>query len=245
MTPAKCMTSKSSKFDSISAIGGPRLVVFAGLKHSSTNCREEGADVCVDNTCQYRTQVNAGSTYLLQVRLSGTAQNARAYLDYNNDGDFQLPKEEIMVGSMNNKWTVASSITIPRTGVVYNKPLRLRIVSETTLVSSFGPCSALQNGQAEDYAVTILPGVGVENISSNILQTISPNPAKAFVNVSFERPFSGELELYNSMGQSVKRYEVTAQTSVRVDTNSLSSGIYYLQSRNEHGVKCGKVLIEQ
>src|SRR5207237_10851995 len=109
MVPAKCATSSAAKFDSLSCIAGPIFVSFGDINRSSTNCREEGVKVYVDNTCQYRTQVISGQTYSLQVKVSGMAQNVRAYLDYNNDGNFLIPQEQIMTASSSPSWTVTAS----------------------------------------------------------------------------------------------------------------------------------------
>lgn len=115
----------------------------------------------VDRSCNQRTTVIKGQTY--QLIITGSYFNPcwfKAYIDYNNDGDFNDAGESLIPSTMYNfSGTDTVNVTIPSTGIITGIPLRLRVIAEDP---SFEPTAchltgtALYGaGQAEDYAIVI------------------------------------------------------------------------------------------
>ena len=127
-------------------------VSFVSINNSSN----DAVDSYVDYTCTIATDVNASGTYTMNVTTGFSyPENVVAYLDYNNDGAFDLITEKIF--ESNNVLTYhTGSIAIPP-GVVINTPLRMRVISDYYSNATPLPCTNAQYGQAEDYTVFIRP----------------------------------------------------------------------------------------
>ena len=93
----------------------------------------------------------------------------KGYIDFNNDGDFLDPNEEVFSGANppnlngangTNTSTGNGTLTIPisnGTNILANTPLRLRIISELTSVTGTitDACYNPFYAQAEDYQLVI------------------------------------------------------------------------------------------
>lgn len=103
----------------------------------------------------YHTTLTVGQTHQLTVAVRGNQQFIKAYIDYNNDGDFNDPGEQIMDLPQGLPDTFTITFTPPATAV-QNTPLRMRVIADLGSTAST-PCGNLNYGQVEDYAVTIVP----------------------------------------------------------------------------------------
>ncbi len=57
----------------------------------------------------------------------------------------------------------------------------------------------------------------------------SPNPFKDFVVISFDRNVTGEGEVFDLTGRSVKKVAINQQKEVRIELKDLPSGLYFFQ----------------
>ncbi len=115
----------------------------------------------IDRSCNQRTTVVKGQTYPLTI--TGSYFNPcwfKAYIDYNNDGDFDDAGESLIPSvSVNYNGTVTVLVTIPSSAVVTGIPLRLRVIAEqpsnepTACHLTGDPSDGA--GQAEDYGVIL------------------------------------------------------------------------------------------
>jgi hypothetical protein len=96
---------------------------------------------------------------------SANDEQVRAWIDYNNDGDFNDANEEIFylatIAHVSSPLTISTSFNVPSTGVTTNTMLRMRVIEE--LAVGFGttinsPCYNPTYGQVEDYPVYITAG---------------------------------------------------------------------------------------
>lgn len=55
-----------------------------------------------------------------------------------------------------------------------------------------------------------------------------PNPANDWVEVGFDKPYSGTLQLFDMAGRMLEYREVTEQTVVRFETERLAPGVYWI-----------------
>jgi Zn-dependent metalloprotease len=121
--------------------------------HNSSN---SGIDSYEDFTCTISTDVNVMGTYNITVTTGFTySENVVVFIDYNNDGAFNVITEKIFesIGTLTNH---TGSVTIP-SGAVVNTPLRMRVMSDYYTNSSPLPCTNIQYGQTEDYTIFIRP----------------------------------------------------------------------------------------
>lgn len=114
----------------------------------------------VDRTCNQSTIVIEAQSYSLTV--TGSYLNPhyiKAYIDYNNDGDFNDAGENVL-DDLNG--SSSAIVTIPATGVPIYTPIRMRIVADNPGGSTPSACQLFGNsgggsGQVEDYALIIIP----------------------------------------------------------------------------------------
>lgn len=88
--------------------------------------------------------------------------------------------------------------------------------------------------------------VGFEELSSEILLNVYPNPTNDFIRIRSSKPLQeSELLLYNQLGQLIRQQKIeTPTTDISWDVSSLPEGIYYLKlSRGEHFSKPVKLVV--
>jgi photosystem II stability/assembly factor-like uncharacterized protein len=136
-----------------SNLGGYTIGIYRFEFNSINKASGTGNVSYEDFSCSNGTIVRAGATYTAWVTNgSSYNENARIYIDYNNNGLFTDANE--YVGSISSGLGRRScNITISSNPPVANKFLRLRVVSDYSAVTS--PCGTLSYGQSEDYAVLI------------------------------------------------------------------------------------------
>ncbi len=113
-------------------------------------------------SCKSNTIVKAGATYTAWVTNGSTNnENAKIYIDYNNNGSFADANE--LVGTIRSgKGRRSCAITLLSNPPVLNKFIRMRAVSDFYAVND--PCGALGYGQSEDYSIWIDKGKPMVNI---------------------------------------------------------------------------------
>lgn len=103
----------------------------------------------------FKTTIPANTATTLTVA-PGTSNPhiIKAYIDYNNDGQFNETSELILNQSGISNGSVATASVTPPANAVPNTPLRMRVIGEFngTAVTA---CSTPKYGQVEDYSVII------------------------------------------------------------------------------------------
>lgn len=139
---------------------GPCTVMLDSIRSFSRGFNDwMGSNYYMDYTgnCNgaYRTSLILGESYTLSVSIENSDQSIKAYIDYNNDGDFNDVGELVMEEGSSTPGTYTATIT-PPAGAVQFTPLRMRVIADfgSTVIS---PCGNLNYGQVEDFAVTIIP----------------------------------------------------------------------------------------
>ena len=129
--------------------------------------------------CSHNTVVAAGSTYPLSITINAggsAAESLNAYIDYNNNGQFEDPSERVATGSQpaNGSSTVVANVTIPGSAVT-NTLLRMRVYGEAgTLSANERNCAAaLFIGDVEDYGVYISSSIAAVAIAAAPSNTIT------------------------------------------------------------------------
>lgn len=85
--------------------------------------------------------------------------------------------------------------------------------------------------------------VGVSEISSTDF-TIAPNPASDYFQITFGTPETRIISVVDNAGREVAN-ETATETVLQLDTDSYSSGIYFVRVKNANGsVKISKLVIE-
>lgn len=225
---------------------GIYLVDFnnAGIQKYSVGA-EEGSQ---DFSCQHNDSVVGGTSYPISIR-TGTdnPQDTRVLVDFNNDGSFD-PSE--MVFEALNDYNPSGSIALPSIGVVWDSPLRMRVLSDE-VGGSLGGCNDLIRGQVEDYYIKITepePDISyVDEVQKTIL-SIYPNPSNGLVNIRSTDQEIISISVFDIVGKNIKSINLTNISSgyASIELTNLVNGTYLLNIVLENGtIQLHKVILRK
>jgi PKD repeat protein len=156
-------------------------VTLGTLNHTSGSTLDDNtsgltANGYADISCSEITLLNPNTTY--EIGIKGTSnvslfENFKAYIDYNNDGDFVDVGEEI--ASWNNITGSASVLTANFTTSAtptYNSLLRLRVISARS-TETITPCFVGSRGQCHDFGIYFSNKTAAVSIAAAPSTTIS------------------------------------------------------------------------
>ncbi|WP_418121855.1 zinc-dependent metalloprotease [Chryseobacterium sp. PTM-20240506] len=192
----------------------------------------------------YYTEIPSTTGTELKVTYAYTFSQAekfrtKVWIDYNNNGSFE--DSELVVNHLSGNltgtgMTVTNTIT-PPANAVKNTYLRMRIAVDAATYNSVNlpdltPCSQLQYGQMEDYAVKILEALGTSEVKgsseSKIVYTKSENKLQLIgsKNVSF-----GDYQIYDMSGKLLQKG--TSKTNEVQINQTLPKGVYIITYGNK------------
>ena len=180
------------------------------------------------------------------------------YIDYNHNGVFTDAGEMVYQG--NSTGAVTGSFVIPTTAL--NGSTRMRIQMQYGAYET-NPCATYSFGEVEDYSVIITgnlhsvlsgdqePGLTPEPETS-VLQEVKlfPNPAQDVVTIEYSSNTEGSanINIYNLSGQKMMGYEkstVTGFNSERINTNTLSDGVYIFELENNGDIRRQRFIVSK
>lgn len=218
-------------------------VQLGTINKSSSNAAEGFKDFsCTDQTILYE-----GQTYPISIQTNpGTPQDTKAWIDLNNDGVFNATTELVLTSL--NSINPSGNINIATGTATLNTPLRMRISSDAA-GNNPGPCSALLQGQAEDYTVIVQqPLNAVSQGQENVLVSVYPNPFSEILTIKlsgvrFDNEKT-EFSLYDIYGRVVKNFPIHS-SEFTITRGTLQKGFYFYSiSHGEPTVASGKIVVE-
>lgn len=90
---------------------------------------------------------------------------------------------------------------------------------------------------------TVIDDAGFKN-NTLVNLLVYPNPAKEVVNFEFNLNLSGQLTLYDVLGQEIQTVELFNQSTVQLNVSNLPSGRYIYQLSAREGFFNGQLLID-
>ena len=169
LTSASCIPQSSSTATSGGYGGIMNFTIINEFSASSSNAQNDGGYVDFTTECLKTISLQEDSTYNFEITTWYNGHDYKGYIDFNNDGDFLDPNEEVFSGANppnlngangTNTSTGNGTLTIPisnGTNILANTPLRLRIISELSSVTGniTDACYNPFYAQAEDYQLII------------------------------------------------------------------------------------------
>jgi len=188
---------------------GIRNVTFETIDVSSSSSVPENG--YVDRSCGQATDLDPSTLYPISIE-TGSANNedVRAYIDYNNDGDFTDPGEQIF--SSDDATTHTGNVTTPASPTM-GSYLRMRVISDFQSNNISGPCYTPEFGQIEDFAV-------IFNIPTSTLSL-----ATAVTNVTCNGGATGSIDLTPTGGTTPYIY-LWSNGAVSQDLTNVPAGTY-------------------
>lgn len=212
---------------------GPRKVTLGTIDNNSDGYSPSNPQFYIDYSTQncrtksVATEIPDNSESKLSVSITTNPQYVKAWIDYNNNGTFEL--NEFIGGSMTQvtkNTTYVINFTPPPTAVK-DTYLRMRVIADNVNGTA---CQDLDYGQAEDYSVKIKSGLAVSDLPKlhgAIVYSKSENKL-TLVNSSNNKGF-GDYEVYDMSGKTVQKGN--AKDDVILKRN-LPKGTYIIKYQN-------------
>ena len=97
----------------------------------------------------------------------------------------------------------------------------------------------------DDFGEIFFPEVSIDEKYNNENPLyISPNPNNGHLTVTFEKPFSGIIYLYNIMGARLQQIPVQSVSTQNIDISDFSNGLYILELTTENQSSLHKKIIK-
>ena len=212
-------------------------VEFGGIDNSSPGPKDENP--YMDFNC-YRATVARSAYHPMKITThSSSPVFTRVYIDWNNNGDFEVPSE-LAMSTDNTLQYHYDTVYVPSTAVP-NTPLRMRVVSaKTTNNTPDVVCSGLRNGQIEDYSVIVTTGAGVDSKGKELL-SVYPNPAQNELFIKSSEA-NHELSIIDVLGREV--FHSNFYSSTRIDLSNFQNGIYLVKVETGGKVQALKIVVQ-
>jgi hypothetical protein len=145
-------------------------VTFNTINNNSTF----NSNTAYQNFTNQSTTVCKTSTYNLSISSVGGSQGRAAWIDYNNDGDFDDPGENVMPPTAPSTLPSTINVTIP--GTATSAAVRMRVVSVDGIAPNALSCfnTVYTAGEFEEYTINI-SDIATSTAGAN--QTICTNTA--------------------------------------------------------------------
>ena len=129
---------------------GIQSVNFGGTVNTSANASAGYEDF----TCEVEVTTTEGTSFTFSANTgSDSPQDLAVFIDFDNNGAFVVA-ERVFISY--NAYSHNGTITIPESVPVVDTRLRMRVIADFVGNNNTG-CTNTQFGQAEDYAIVILP----------------------------------------------------------------------------------------
>lgn len=81
------------------------------------------------------------------------------------------------------------------------------------------------------------------NLNSEAFSKVYPNPTQGKLTVEFANGVSGELRVFNALGQELAQHAITS--TIQLDLTQQPAGVFYLQAQlNDGSIQTTKVIVE-
>ncbi len=209
----------------------------------------DSQSVLYQNTTNQNITLEKGKSYTLEVKINNFFINNHfaAYLDYNDNLDWEAPNEllgNIQSGNIDqSNITKTINFTVPNTAVATTSSrLRLRYLYDGEIVPN--PC--LLNGgfagETEDYNVTIINNpLSIDNQILEDKLELYPNPTKNILYIKGVDTKSIEYSVLDLSGRVVID---TNKYANGISLESLTKGIYLVQVTLDGAKTIKRVVLE-
>ncbi|CAD0221894.1 GEVED domain-containing protein [Chryseobacterium sp. JV274] len=235
---------------------GPTLVKLGSINNATTGYWHNNASFYEDYTgasClkATSTELSSTGTHNLQVNVSGSNNEIRVWIDYNNNGTFEASElvasaDNIIADPATEIGTYSTTITAPASTVL-NTPLRMRVLVDDEN-PNMTPCGQLMYGQVEDYTVKFVTNLGTNEVKAdNSDLTVYPNPVatgdKIFIKAKNGKNL--KVSISDMAGRLVASPSATEEGNgiFKVD-QQLGKGVYMIQVSNGKDSKTSKLIIK-
>lgn len=199
-----------------------------------------------DYTLTDSAVVNLSNTYNLSVNLNTDGNytiNAKVWIDWNGDFDFEDANEEYDLGGVTNNANGPTansplSIAVPANAIVGKTRMRVACTYNSTPTV----CMTNVDGEVEDYTVVIQP----INLANTLIPSgqveIFPNPTKGYFNIDLGQQYQSiELEISDVSGKIIQRKSIRNQKELELFLDA-AAGVYLINIIADEQVGSYKII---
>ncbi|MDR2237142.1 MAG: zinc-dependent metalloprotease [Chryseobacterium sp.] len=235
---------------------GPTLVKLGNINNATTGFWQNNASFYEDYTGA--SCLKATSTLLLisqqhnlQVNVSGSQNDVRVWIDFNNNGTFETNEliasgDNIVADPSTSIGTFSAAFTAPASTVL-DTPLRMRVIVDDDN-DNITPCGQLEYGQAEDYTVKFVTTLGTSEVKAdNNDLVIYPNPVVSgdYIFIKAKDGKNLKVSISDMSGRLITSPSVKEDRNgiYKVEQN-LEKGVYMIQISNGKESKTSKLIVK-
>ena len=154
-----------------------------------------------------------------------------AWIDWNNDMDFDDAGERIAYVLVEPGWSNVFTFNVPETAATGQLYMRVRISynGADNPDGPITPCGTTEFGEVEDYKVTVVPFLGIgEELFASV--AIFPNPANDLLTIDLSGINEAvSIELVDITGKVITERRQATGTLVELDLSPFAKGSYYVR----------------
>jgi len=197
------------------------------------------------------TDVNINSAYDLSIYANSDGNYqiiTYVWIDWNQNCNFDDAGEQYDLGTsanIVNDLTTNSplSITIPSGASLGNTTMR--VTTKYTDPGSNQFPTSCENGhdaEVEDYTINVMSALSLDDYYLNSL-SIYPNPVTDKLTIKVSNSYTPDsYKIYNMVGQLVAQKSVNNLSDLKVNTSSLSDGVYFIKISKDNSSSILKFL---
>ncbi|MFZ1387791.1 MAG: CshA/CshB family fibrillar adhesin-related protein [Thiolinea sp.] len=207
----------------------PNVYLGAGVSTEQDALVNATATGDADNGVTLPT-LSHGQTATISATVTGTGGSLQGWIDWNGDGDFVDPSEQVATNLQDNgtgdtnpiAGTIAFNTTVPATAVTTQTFARFRWSTTSGLNST----ALAMNGEIEDYALTVSANIGLSGV---VFEDVNygGGAGRSQATSSGVGVSGAKVELYNSAGALVTTATTAADGSYNF--NAAAAGTYYVR----------------
>ncbi|MBP6428342.1 MAG: T9SS type A sorting domain-containing protein [Bacteroidia bacterium] len=179
--------------------------------------------------------MTSGSTYNItlsaEILGSGATEFWKVWIDFNQNGSFADPGEEVVSYSSQQIGWETSIINVPITALTGQTKMRVSMKNGSAQTS----CEVFAAGEVEDYGVSMNTITSIDE-NSSVSSSIYPNPVTTVLKADMKSGSVNTVRIVSLTGSIVNEFHFVSGTFV-MDVNDLVAGIYFMEVTNENGVK--------
>jgi len=218
-------------------VSGIMLAEITGIvSHATSYTKNDGGYVDESGSCIKTAVLTKGATYQFKTQLWFNSGQAVAWIDYNNDGSFDI-SEKIYDNSIQGDTDDSISFTVPQTATV-SSYLRMRVMCDVSSTIS-SACHNPRYGQAEDYPVLIENATQATNVETLSHLEVAPNPFKNQLTILNNKE-TLNYTIVDITGRLIQSGSVKGQEAI--NTSEVPSGIFSIILQGTTGTNSGKLI---
>lgn len=174
--------------------------------------------------------------YLVQDSI--IASQSGAGNNYQHDNVFRAAISDVYGDAISgNSFSKTYTYTLPQTLGNGNKPVqpwRCRLIAFVSNYNSADPtdCKILNAAQTANFNATY---VGINEVGTDVVLNIFPNPATTFVTIEAGQAIE-EVKVVNTLGQTIYTQNNVNAESVVLNTESYANGMYVATVKTANGI---------